>query len=402
MANAYTYSNVAQATTLSGSISAGATTATVAGTVGFPGTFPYVLAFDYGASTEELVLVTAAAGTNLTVTRGFGGTSAQSHSLGAVVRHVINAVDLSDFRTHEAATAAVHGVAGTLVGTSDTQTLANKTLTSPTINSGALSGTFTGAHTLSGAVTLSGGGTLTGTFTGSPTLSGTVNHTGAIQSTQSASGNVVLAGIVTADSFDRFRVYGSGLHEWGSGSGARDVNLYRSSADVLKTDDKLLSERASVGGDGYAVKVVGDANDRLLITTDSTGAVVKFGNGTLTPDTTLYRGAADTLKTDDSLIVVGTLASGTSGIEYRAGQSGTQTVNFSAVAQQDATVSFPVAFSGTPYVFVAINNSPSGSGKIHVRATTVTSTGFTMRFATGDSTTATTTGLTGVWWAYMP
>ena len=48
MANAYFYSNVAQATTLSGSISAGATTVTVGATTGFPSSFPYVLALDYG------------------------------------------------------------------------------------------------------------------------------------------------------------------------------------------------------------------------------------------------------------------------------------------------------------------------------------------------------------------
>ena len=275
MANAYTYSNVAQATTLSGSIGSGATTATVGATTGFPGTFPYVLALDYAASTEELVVVTAAAGTNLTITRGFGGTSAQSHSLGAVVRHVINAVDLTDFRTHEAATAAVHGVSGTLVGTSDTQTLANKTLTSPTINSGAMSGTFTGAHTYSGAVTMSGGGTLTGTFTGSPTLSGsvtlsgggslsgtfsgsptlsgTVNHTGTMQSTQSLSNNVSVGTIVTADSFDRFRLYASGMHEWGPGNATRDTNLYRSAANMLMTDDSLtVAGTLNVAGDLFA------------------------------------------------------------------------------------------------------------------------------------------------------
>jgi len=42
---------------------------------------------------------------------------------------------------------------GTIVGTTDTQTLTNKTLTSPTINAGALSGTFSGAPTYTGAIT---------------------------------------------------------------------------------------------------------------------------------------------------------------------------------------------------------------------------------------------------------
>lgn len=45
--------------------------------------------------------------------------------------------------THEAATTAVHGVSGTIVGTSDTQTLTNKTLTQP-----LLSGVGAGKATL--------------------------------------------------------------------------------------------------------------------------------------------------------------------------------------------------------------------------------------------------------------
>jgi hypothetical protein len=52
-----------------------------------------------------------------------------------------------------------------------TQTLSNKTLSSPTITGGALSGTFTGAPTLSGNVTFSGNPALTG----SPDFSGVGN-----------------------------------------------------------------------------------------------------------------------------------------------------------------------------------------------------------------------------------
>lgn len=130
MANAYNYSNTAVPTTLAGNISAGATTVSVVSTVGFP-TVPYVIAIDYGASTEELAKVTGVAGLALTVTRGFGGTSAQSHSLGAVVRPVYNAQDAVDFRTHEDATVA-HGATGAIVGTTNTQTLTNKTLRAAT------------------------------------------------------------------------------------------------------------------------------------------------------------------------------------------------------------------------------------------------------------------------------
>jgi hypothetical protein len=242
MANAYSYSNVATQQTLSGSISSGAVSVTVSATTGFPGSFPYVLALDYGAATEELVRVDSAAGTTLTVVRGFGGTSAQSHSVGAVVRHVVNAQDLTDFRTHEAATGAVHGLAGSIVGTSDTQTLSNKTLTSPTVNGGALSGTFTGAPTFSGAVTLSGGGSVSGTFTGSPTFSGTQTYTGFRQTTRTNATDNALGSNITGDTNNRWNVTCGGEQSWGSGTAVRDVKLYRNAAAQLRTDGSLIAD----------------------------------------------------------------------------------------------------------------------------------------------------------------
>lgn len=141
MVNAYFYSNTAVETTLSGSISAGALSITVGSVTGFPVSYPYVLSLDFGAAGEELVTITNAAGTTLTIgTRGFGGTSAQSHSVGAKVVHSYNAVDATDFRSHEQASAAVHGLTGTVVGTTDSQTLTNKTLTAPTVTAGTFNG----------------------------------------------------------------------------------------------------------------------------------------------------------------------------------------------------------------------------------------------------------------------
>lgn len=145
------YSSTAQPTTLTSGISNSATTISVAATTGFP-TAPFVLALDFDVvGVEELVEVTGVAGTDLTVTRGFDGTTAVSHLSGAIVRHVICGQDLEDSRAHENTSSGVHGVSGSVVGTSDGQTLTNKTITAATMG-----GTFPGNHAYSGDVTFTG------------------------------------------------------------------------------------------------------------------------------------------------------------------------------------------------------------------------------------------------------
>ena len=68
----------------------------------------------------------------------------------------------------------------TYASISATATFTNKTLTSPTINSGALSGTFSGAATLSGAITLSNTTASTSTITGALTVGGGLGVAGTI------------------------------------------------------------------------------------------------------------------------------------------------------------------------------------------------------------------------------
>jgi hypothetical protein len=137
------YSAVAQDTTITSGISSSSTSVAVASTTGFP-SVPFVLALDYNNSLEELVTVSNVSALTLTISRANAGLgsgtvgTAVAHGVGATVRHVITAQDLTEAQTHIAATTGAHGVTGAIVGTTDTQTLTNKDLTSTTNTFGGL------------------------------------------------------------------------------------------------------------------------------------------------------------------------------------------------------------------------------------------------------------------------
>lgn len=324
------YSSTALQSSLTNSITNSTTIIQVGATVGFPASLPYTLAIDYGVASEELVEVTGVAGLNLTVTRAVDSTSAQSHAAGAVVKHVTSARDFTESRNHENATSAVHGVAGALVGTTDVQTLTNKTLTAPTINSGAMSGTFTGAHTYSGAVTLSGGGTLSGTFTGAHTYSGAVTLSGGGTFTGSFAGTHTYTGVITFNgtvniatggsmggtfsgtptfsgavtfsgtpSFTNGAALGSGTY---SGtptfSGAPNFNVGANANDRFSYKGALVAGNAA-----FAVNPASEIFDRVRITTDG---VIELGTGGLARDVNLYRGGVNILQTDDTFTSLAT------------------------------------------------------------------------------------------------
>lgn len=127
------YSSNAVETTLTAGISAGSTTISVASATGYPASVPFTVHLDLGTSSEEIVTVTNVSGLNFDVTRGVDGSSALTHGIGATVIHGVSARDFTEPQAHMAASSGVHGLTGSVVGTSDTQTLTNKTLTTPTI-----------------------------------------------------------------------------------------------------------------------------------------------------------------------------------------------------------------------------------------------------------------------------
>jgi hypothetical protein len=153
------YSSTAPQTVLVGGINNSQTTGNVQSFTGYPAP-PFTVAFEIGTASQELADITNISGNSITnMTRGVDGSSAQAHANNATVTHVDIARDFREFRAHIDASQsndsqghAVHGLqnGSAVVGTTDTQTLTNKTLTSPTItglnaNNANLTGTVTGA-----------------------------------------------------------------------------------------------------------------------------------------------------------------------------------------------------------------------------------------------------------------
>jgi hypothetical protein len=161
------YSSRAQQTTLSSPITDIATSMTVGnGANLMGGRTPavgetYTVVIDPDTALEEIVDVSNyTSGNTLTIARGIenSGTGA-AHSAGAIVRHMVIGRDLRESNEHIEATTG-HGATGAVVGTTNTQVLTNKDLSSAT-------------NTLStSVVTLTGSQTLTNKILTSPTING--------------------------------------------------------------------------------------------------------------------------------------------------------------------------------------------------------------------------------------
>jgi len=123
----------------------------------------FTVALDPDTNNEEIVFVTAVSSDTFTITRGRAGSSAVTHAAGATVKHVLTSDDLNWFESNSqpvsswafsgsssgTTTLQASAVAGnttltlpavtdTIVSLTATQTLTNKTLTSPIIGTPAL------------------------------------------------------------------------------------------------------------------------------------------------------------------------------------------------------------------------------------------------------------------------
>jgi hypothetical protein len=181
------YSSRSQQSTLTGGITALATSMTVVngttllGGQSIPSGTTFTLVIDPDTALEEIVDATAVSTNTFTITRSVdtvGG--AQAHSAGAVVRHMAIGRDFRDANLHAEAAASyndgdgnahtMHGIGsgeGNVVGTDKTQTLTNKTLVAPALGTPA-SGVLTNTTGLPISTGVDGLGSGVATFLVTP------------------------------------------------------------------------------------------------------------------------------------------------------------------------------------------------------------------------------------------
>lgn len=348
----------------------------VASITGLPGSYPFTMLIDWGFPTQEAISVTGApTGTGpytLPCTRGIDGTTAQAHDQNAVIVHGVSAQDYNEPQVHISLGTSgtgineVHGLANgsAVVGTTDTQTLTNKTL-------GAWTGTGDISISVSEAST--------------PVLQVTNTHAtpagSIIRVVAAAAGDSSYGVRVTGDTVNRLHIDSNGKHQWGAGgSSAQDTNLYRSSAGVLTTDTALVvgtsvTSATSVVSSGSAsgqlvvitnttsapttanvllvanaaadkslgIRVAGDTQSRLII--DSNGKLLWGPGGSTVGDTNLYRNGVGELKSDESLTVVSNLS--IAGAQVLAGGSGVIGINNATTAPTTTPSNAAVMYAKT-------------------------------------------------------
>ena len=99
------YSSTSVDTTLSATLGASATTATVVDATALLGGVTinsgdtFTIAIDPDTQSEEICVITAVSSNTLTITRALAGTTGIEHQSGATVRHVLTSLELTDFET---------------------------------------------------------------------------------------------------------------------------------------------------------------------------------------------------------------------------------------------------------------------------------------------------------------
>lgn len=97
------FAGAVQSTTLTANVSNTASSFDISSGSSFPtgSNNPFAIIVSRGEAVEEKMLVSSRSGNTLTISvRGYDGTTAQNHSIGAVVDHVLDSNTIQDMNTY--------------------------------------------------------------------------------------------------------------------------------------------------------------------------------------------------------------------------------------------------------------------------------------------------------------
>lgn len=178
------------------------------------------------------------------------------------------------------------------------------------------------ANTLKTDDAFSVGPITAGTAGGGGSVGAFITAAGGIFIAKATPATTLIAGGVVSDANFRFQVISDGSLNWGDGTSATDTNLYRLSANILKTDDRFDSVGGFVFNPGAAagnslVSIIGaEANSRFLM--DFAGGMLWGAGGASAHDISLGRAAANIIQlgTGDALNVGGATDAGGNYIQF--------------------------------------------------------------------------------------
>jgi hypothetical protein len=79
------------------------------------------------------------------------------------------------------------------------------------------------------------------------------------------SGDAILGIDVSGDAFNRFKIDTGGIHLWGPGNATQDTNLYRGAANTLQTDDSVALSNQSVSAGLAGAVLLSGASGHLQL-----------------------------------------------------------------------------------------------------------------------------------------
>lgn len=227
-----------------------------------------------------------------------------------------------------------NNIVGSVVGTSDTQTLTNKTLTSPTISGPTLSGTITGTYTIGGTPTFPSS---VATLTGSQTL------TNKTLTSPTINGPTISNATITADTVAGYTSGTSGtIYGMSVASG-----VLASAALAGAVNAAALATNAVLSG-------------KLGLSSSFTGGVATQSNSGSAGGTIYY-------------INLG-------GIKLAWGTTTAQTIGGAAPASASVGITFPVSFFSTVQIAVATPGPSTGTQYNGFSTNTLTASAWSLNF----------------------